>query len=343
MTKFDQYTQDSRKILVITSQPLDLDCIASGLVIKKYLQHINKDAVLIFPRELSPEEAEQYNFLPYFEEFNAKDSREYLARGDFDTLILLDGTNWVQFYDYKNEELPAPVLDKSKKIIQIDHHLGDPEDLATYQIKNNKASSTVEVILSEITLNNFIDESIATLSYAGLVGDTGNFRWNFRAAAMKTAAMLLEEGARTTELLERTFFSKSRGYLDMLSYAIKNTEYDDELQTQFLFMPLEKQQRDGISEEMLKLLGDAYTSELANTVKGYPRGLYIKEFEEKGKIKISGRGSSMFNKINLPILFFKLGGNGGGHFNAAGTSCTRDLEEVKKELKDALREMLKEV
>lgn len=343
MNKFNDYVQDSKKILLITSQPADADCVSSGLVMKKYLEHLGKTVTFMFPRELTRDNVDFLSYLPYFEEFTAGDTRDVIEKGDFDTLVLLDGTNWEQFYDYKNETLPKPPLDKTKKIIQIDHHLGNPEDLATFQIKNSKASSTIEIILMEVVPEDFIDAKLATLAYAGLVGDTGNFKWNFNTNTMKVASLLLDKGAETQEILDKMFFSKSREFLEQEAYAIQKTEYDEELHAQFLYLSIEIKKADGISEDKVDTLKNAYQSDISRSVPGYFIGFVINENPKRGTIHIGARGSNLNNKVSLPKMFAKMGGNGGGHFNAAGMDCVGNFDEIVKQLKATLRASLKEV
>jgi bifunctional oligoribonuclease and PAP phosphatase NrnA len=327
-------------VLLITSQPIDPDCISSGLIMKRYLEHLGLDVTFRFPKEIIKDELARNSYLPLFNEFTNSDTRTLLAEGNYDTLILLDGTNLVQFYDYKNTTLPAPVLDKTKKIIQIDHHLGNPEDLATYQIKNNKASSTIEIILSEIVPVEFLDKDLATLAYIGLMGDTGNFRWNFNPTTLQHAAMLLAKGVDPTEAIERMFSMKKKTYMDMLKYALENVEYDDELHTVFLFLPSSKLQLDGIDNAKYRLIKDAFIYDISKNIEGYALGIFMAEAEQKGTIKISARGSNLFNKVSLPDLWISLGGNGGGHFHASGMEINADFDEFKLKMKQALKTKL---
>src|SRR3989338_1192317 len=343
MIKFDEYIKGSKKILLITSQPVDPDCISSGLVMKKYLEHLGLNVTFRFPKELTQEEVDRNSYMPLFNEFIHSDTRTLLTEGDFDTLILLDGINWVQFYDYKNKELPEPVLDKGKKIIQIDHHLGNPEDLATNQIKNNKASSTIEIILSEVVPNDFLNKDLATLAYIGLMGDTGNFRCNFNPTTLRQAAMLLDKGVNPTEAIEHMFFMKKKEYMDMVKYVLENMEYDDELKTVFLFLPQAKLQADGIGENRYRLIKEAFINEISFSIKGYTIGIFMAEETTNGKIKISARGSNLNNKLSLPGFFKALGGNGGGHFHASGMEIDCDFEEFKSKMKHVLLEKFGEI
>lgn len=342
MSMFNEYIEGSKKIIIITSQPLDPDCISSGILLKKYLEYLKYDVTFRFPRELTKEEIEQYDYIPFYEEFtkNAKDTRDILTESNFDTLILLDGVNWIQFYDSKNTTLPTPLLDKSKKIIQIDHHPGDPENLTQLQIKNVKASSVTEILINDVLPENFLTTELSTLAYIGIMGDTGNFNWNFTSNTMEVAAKLLNKGVNPTEAIDKMFFTKKREYMEMLKYCLENIEYDDELKTIFLLLSFDKLKIDNIDANLYKILIKAFIEHIAKHIKGYERGLVISEPEEKGLIRVNARGNNSTNKINLPELFKIVGGNGGGHFNASGMQTKSEFKQFVLTLKQEIKSKL---
>ena len=84
---------------------------------------------------------------------------------------------------------------------------------------------------------------------------TGNFRWKFTAKTLELASKLLAKGADPIEVLERMFVQKSKMYVELLEYVLNNFEYDDDLNSLFLFLPSEKQNADGI---------DRYSSDHSN-------------------------------------------------------------------------------
>lgn len=327
--------KNDESILIIASRPLDLDCLGSGLILKKYLERLDKKVQLFFPMKMTEQEKEQNSWLPYFNEVKDKDTREILSSKNFDTLFLIDGANLVQFYDASETTDNPPDLTIYNKRIHIDHHQ-NIENLGTHTIHNPKVSSTAEIILSKIIPQNFIDKKIVTLGYAAIAGDTGNFRWNFYPSSLKLCGLLLEKGADSSVFLDKYFFSKTKSYFEMLAFAIQNTEYFDDLGTSFLFLPYEKLRSASIDEDKLKILKQAFQSDLARTITGCPRGIIFYE-KEPGNLKVSGRGSNLHNKISLPDLFAELGGNSGGHFHAASLETEGVFEELKKSLIEAIK------
>lgn len=337
--KFLEILKGTKTVLIIGSRPLDFDSIGSGLILKKYLENSNKKVDLFFPASLRKEEKEEFSFLPYFDEVTDKDTREVLREKNYDVLILIDGSNLVQFYDSSQNASNIPDLKIYDKIIHIDHHFGNPEKLGTYKIHDSKVSSTAELIATRIIPDKFIDKKIATLIYAAIVGDTGNFKWNFYPGTLKLASFLLDHGAQALEIINNLYFSKSKTSLEMTAFAISNIEYFEDIGTMFLFLPFEKLKEEEIDENKLNELKEAFSEELAKTVKGYPRGIFLYE-KKPGEVHISARGNNLDNKINLPDLFSKLGGNGGGHFNATALNISNDFEEVKDSLIKLIQQSL---
>lgn len=338
MDSFQEYLKNEQTVLIIASRPLDFDCLGSGLILKKYLESLGKKVTLRHGSNLSAEEKSYYSVLPFFEEIIFGDTREVLSKKQFDVLIFIDGTNLVQYYD-ENTLLERPNLNIYEKRIHIDHHLSLPEKLGTWTLQK-KLSSTAEVILTEIIPEDFINQDIANLGYAAIVGDTGNFKWSFQPETMALAAKLLKKGASFLEIIDRFFFSRTRIYVEMLAYGINNCEYNEELQTQFLFMPYAKLQQDHFSPHKLSVLKEAFQEDVARTVKDFPRGFMVYE-EKPGKVVISARGNNLTNKINLPQMLREIGGNGGGHLNACRAEVAGDFEEMKQQLIELIRKYLR--
>lgn len=289
------------------SQPLDLDCISSGIVVKKYLESLNKKVTLNFPREITEQELEFIRNWPHTDEIITQDSAGLVETDKFDTLILVDGANTAQFHDKdKNERLPN--FSKIPTRIRIDHRLAStkPWDNVTCYVNSN-ASSTIEVLLDGIIPVDFLPKDLATLAYAGLHTDTGGFSWNFRPKTLRLAADVVAQGANIDLVTDILYSRKTHEWLEAEAYAIKNTNYYPELSTQILKLDIEE-----LGEEKMRLAKNAFTGEIARKVKGYKIGFVLRH-AGKGVIKVSARGNNLTSNINLPEFFENLGYEGGGH------------------------------
>lgn len=339
MTLFDKFILKDKTFLVICSNPLDADSISSGLMIKKYLESLGKTVKIMFPRPVRNDERNLYSFLPYFSEIEDGDTRNILKKKNFDILVLLDGADLIQFYNTSETEDDGPNLSIYDKRIHIDHHLKKPDGLGTFTIHSTQISSTAELILTEIIPEDFIDKNIATLGYAGLCGDTGNFEFNFYASTLKLAGKLIEKGADYETILDKLVTSKNRTYFQMLKFALNNLEYIDEGKLMCIYLPFAKLSETNLSEGDYSALKWAFFNGIGGLDPDYPISVMILE-KEPGKIKVSAIGSSAHNKINLPKFFQELGSNGGGHFNVSGISLEGDIAEFKKTMISKLKSKL---
>ncbi len=334
MSQFTDYIQGVKTALVISSDPLDPDCICSGLITKKYLESLGIQTRQVFPREKTKKQKEAFSYLPFFNEVEFTDTRLLLAQKNFDLLVMVDGGNLNQFYDTSESFDNSINLDIYEKRVNIDHHLTN-QKLGDLMIHRVEVSSATELAL-ELLPDEFITPEIATLGYAGIVGDTGNFKWNFFSSTLKMAAKLIEKGANTEQILEKFFFSKTRQDLELLRFVLDNIIFVEELRTCFLYLPIELLTKNQIDREKLDIIKDIFKAEFARSIQGYDRGFILVPKNEKF-ISVSGRGSNLNNKIALPELLDQLNGRGGGHFNAAGTDVEGTFDEIKEKLLSALK------
>ncbi len=338
MKAFDSLISKSNAILIIASRPLDFDSLGSGLILKKYLESLGKKVKLVYPETLTGYSREVYGFLPFFKEIIFGDSREILKHPD-GLLILLDGTSLVQFYDAFQDPSNPPDFKIWPERLRIDHHLQKPEKLETRLIRDPQASSTTEIILHRIIPPGFINQQIATIGYAALAGDTGNFCWNFTASTLKLASVLVAKDADKLTIINRLFYFKSANYFKLVKLVIDNVEFDPKLKTVFLTIPYRKLKTWNLSEEDYREMRLTFLEELGRKVRGFDRYVALLE-KDPGHIHVSARGNNLNNKINLPKMFMEVGGNGGGHFNALGFEVEGNLGEVKARVKKLIGEYL---
>lgn len=336
---FVKALKDCSSVLIISSRPLDFDSIASGLILKKYLESLGKKVRAVFPRQMTVEEKEKNAFLPYFSELETVDTWDYLNKKKFDAVIFIDGPNVVQFYDSDLHKEGAPDYSVYETRINIDHHQNSPERLGTIVYKDSDASCTVEIILTKIIPKSFITKDIATLAIAAIIGDTGNYQWKYRPDTHELSAMLLEKGAQSQIVVEKIVASKSKSQFQALSWVIKNVEYDDKLGSTFLYVPHKIIQEEKWDDIYLQTIKYAYLEDFARRIPEYPRGFLLVE-KNKKEISIGARGSNLNNRINLPDMFTELGGNAGGHFNASGVTVHGDFNEIKRNLKRLIKKWL---
>jgi phosphoesterase RecJ-like protein len=216
--------------------------------------------------------------------------------------------------------------------ILIDHHREPDEAAFKYGVSNTGKSSTCEMIYDFIVnsghrdkINTFISECL----YAGMVADTGSFRFSSTTAHVHHAvAALKEQGLNHTKVHEALYDNFLENRLRFLGYVLTNKlEIFYELNTALIYVS---------KMELLKYeikTGD--TEGLVNyplTIQGIKLvGCVIDRDEER---KWSFRSKGNFDCNAFARKYF----NGGGHFSASGGNDQASLQETIQKFKKAIKE-----
>lgn len=323
---------ESKDILIIISRPIDNDCIASGIVLFRHLKRRGK-IVSIF----SPIKIPSYlNSLPLIEIIENRDPRkEDLA--EFDLIITVDGGNTRQFSKVgKDSDFD---FDDNKEVLNIDHHLGNTH-FSKYRIWDKNASSTVEVLLSTIVDIEEVGKDEATLLYGGLVGDTGNFRYNFSEKTLKLAAELLAKGADYQVIINEYCYGNTDIEFQVFAFLIQNTIYNNKFGYTYVIADYNK-----LSEEYKCSFDEVkggirlYENYFSRAVKKINISFVFKK--NNNDLNVSMRGNGYHNKIPLPEIGKSLGCECGGHFNASGFNIKGDIDNILEDIKRVVGDLRK--
>ena len=221
-------------------------------------------------------------------------------------------------------------LSTFKNIGIIDHHRKNDEGTIPnpiYYYSEPAASSSVEVIFTLLEFSEYelvITDSEATWMLLGIVVDTNNFVYRSSNTTFEIAALLAKKQAnmgRVKEYLkekkeEKLLRNKLIGDIEVYrdNIAIATQTDDAELEAATLAK---------VSDELLSIEGF-----ILSVTCGYSKN---------NSIRLSARS---LGKVNCQVLMEKLGG--GGHLTAAATVIpTNNMSLVKKRLKTAIDEVLK--
>ncbi|GAA1464358.1 DHH family phosphoesterase [Williamsia maris] len=216
----------------------------------------------------------------------------------------------------------AELIERADHGVVIDHHASN-RGFGDVNVIDPSADCTAELVLELLDdLEMPIDSDIATCLFAGLVTDTGSFRWA-RAGAHEVAARLLETGvdgpAWTRLLLDTHQF----GWLTMVSEALQSAVLVPEafsgagLVYALVGFECSKQIDWAEAESVIDLVRTVGDAEVA---------VVFKE-SEPGEWTVSMRSRS---DVDLVPLARTQGG--GGHRHAAGFSITGSATEVVEKL-----------
>lgn len=214
----------------------------------------------------------------------------------------------------------------------IDHHL-DPEDFASLRYWDATAAATAQLVYTFISDVNqdehAITAEIATCLYAGIMTDTGSFRFRSTTAEVHLIiSKLIEAGARNWEIHEHVYNSSTENRLKFLGYCLLNClEVIPEYNTAIFAVTKEDLERFQVTT------GD--TEGLVNyalSVKGIRLAALFIDRTELIKLSLRSTGEIPCNEICKKYF------NGGGHLNASGGSSTEELSQAVNKFKSVLPE-----
>lgn len=222
--------------------------------------------------------------------------------------------------------------DSGLPIYMIDHH-PDPENYFELAVSEVTASSTAELVfrIFEETDLSLIDRAVAESLYAGMMTDTGSFRYDSVSAyTHRAVAKLIERGGFKPEAVHAHIFDgKKPGQLILLGKCLERIQLHERNMIATI----------SVTGSMLKDTDSSYDDleGIVNyplTIEGVSASILMCELE--GRVKLSFRSKNLFNVNHWARNF-----DGGGHEKAAGAWHSGPLEKTLKDVLKAGREQLK--
>jgi bifunctional oligoribonuclease and PAP phosphatase NrnA len=317
---------EKRKVVITTHQKPDADAMGSSLGLAHFLRQLGHSVTVISPTNWA-------RWLDWMEGTDeVLDYELYKAECD----KKLNEADWLFCLDHnhfsRTKNMAAKLAEIGCTKILIDHHQEPDTASFQYGISNTAKSSTCEMVYDFIVgsghrdkINTFVAECL----YAGVVADTGSFRFSSTHASVhRMVAYLKETGLQHTKVHEALYDNFLENRLRFLGHVLSNKmEINYELNTALMWVS---------RQEILKY--DIRTGDTEGLV-NYPLsiqgiklvGLVIDRDEER---KWSFRSKGDFDCNTFARKYF----NGGGHFNAAGGRDTASLQETVKKFKQAIAE-----
>lgn len=221
----------------------------------------------------------------------------------------------------------AKYFEQAKKTVCIDHHISN-QSFADENYIFPHASSASELIF-ELLDEKKITKEIAECIYVGIIHDTGVFQYSSTSAkTMNIAGKLMEMGINFTEIVDKTFYTKTFNQNRILGQALVDARL--ELGGAAVTSVVTKEQME--EYEVLPKHLDGIVSQLRVT-KDVEAAVFLYETEDGYKVSMRSNG-----KIDVAKIAMEFGG--GGHVRAAGVSMEGSSEEI---LQKILAEMKKQV
>ena len=322
---YSQLTQP-KKIAVTMHQKPDADAMGSTLGLFHFLKQFGHEVHVISPTNW----ARWLNWMEGVDlvldyELNKQQADKLLENADW--LFCLDHNHF-----NRTKTMAAKLASLQCTKILIDHHREPDEVSFQYGVSNVGKSSTCEMVYDLIVNSGHRDKIntvIAECLYAGVVADTGSFRFSSTHAGVHhMVAALKEKGLEHTKVHEALYDNFLENRLRFLGHVLTNRmEIYYELNTALIYIS---------KIELLKYeikTGD--TEGLVNyplSIQGIKLvGCVIDRDEER---KWSFRSKGKFDCNAFARKYF----NGGGHFNASGGHDSAPLQETVQKFKKAIQE-----
>lgn len=322
LTDIKKIIDEAESIAILSHEDPDGDAIGSALALFNYLNMYFHDKDVLKPIQIALRKMPKY----FIELPGYKEVKEDIE-GEVDLLIVVDLNEKGRLGELEY------VVDKAKKILVIDHHLGEG-DFGDYKIINSDAASTT-IVLVDIykELSNEYEiikpsKKIMELALIGVLTDTSGFKNpNTNQEVYQFAIDILEEGVSIADTMRDVLGKVSKNALALIRIALTRLEFyhgDRVAFSYLLFSDDEYKNREhGEHDGISNLMRDLDCVDIA---------ILVREVEEGFKLGI--RSEREYDCRKIAEVF-----NGGGHKNAAGaTIYTKDLDRIKLE---TVREAIK--
>lgn len=218
--------------------------------------------------------------------------------------------------------LKAPVL-ALPRVINIDHHFSNTM-FGAMNFVRSEASSTSELIFDLICeLGAALDAAIAESLLAGVMADTGMFRYSsVSARTFEVAAALTRAGARPHEIARRLYGDRRLSAVLLQAEALRGMQLSSAGALAMVVVAPEMMERFGASGEDCENLVEA-----ARDVAGVKIAAAIRHQEGLWKVSLRSKDP----RLNVSAIAAEFGG--GGHRQAAALRWRGGLEDLIARLK----------
>lgn len=317
---------EPRKVVITTHQKPDADAMGSSLALYHFLKQFGHTVTVISPTNW----AGFLNWMPGCKQVLDFESPNENAKN------AIANADWIFCLDFntlsRTKNMAERLLQAKADRILVDHHREPQTEVFAYGISDTNKSSTAEMIYDIIINSGHADKinlDIADCIYAGVMTDTGSFRFPSTTASVhRMVADLKDKGLVQSLVHENLFDNHSEDRFRFFGNVLLNRmEIFYEYNTALIAIP----QMDLIKFNIRT--GD--TEGLVNfplSIQGIKLAAIIIDRGEERKCSFRSKGD--FDVNSFARKYF----NGGGHFNAAGGQTKESLPETVEFFKKAMKE-----
>lgn len=309
----------NKTFLITTHLNLEGDALGSEIAFSRLLKKLGKKAYIV-NGDRTPA---NYNFLPGVDKI-IKFKKESLIK--FDCFVILDCANLTRCGDVRT------LATEKKPILNIDHHTSNTR-FASINWIESRVSSTAQMVYELYKkMGVKLDRGAALALYAGILTDTGSFRYsNTCSYTHRVVSELMQYKFDITDIYQKVYGNMSPQDMRLLLGILPKIKLDG--QGRIAWFQIKKGLLGGkriffdISEYVLSFARSIQGIEVAVLFKENPR--------TKNEIKVNLRSQGAVD-VNRIANFF----GGGGHKTASGATLKGRLPEVRKKVLAKIKESL---
>ena len=296
--------EKAETFVVLAHENPDGDAVGSALGVCTFLKELGKTDIDVLFKEYP----ETFNFLPNSDMIKQESTFER-----YDMAIVVDCPN----SDRVSKEY-RKFIENAKVRVQFDHHLRNSM-FGDYNVVNPVAPACSQILVSALEyLKIDISKDVATCLLAGIITDTGGFRFNSTTAeTFEFAAWCLSKGINVAKVYKEAMMTKTITQFKAEKLALDRLEFFDDDKITFTYIT--KQDIDELGIKSGELDGIAG---VGITIKDVEVAIFAREKDDGFKISFR---SNNIDVADICMLF-----GGGGHKLAAGCQIDSSIEEVRK-------------
>lgn len=311
-----------RRCAIVTHYNPDGDAVGSSLGLMHVLRAAGHSVNVVLPN--TPPAF--LHWLPGYQEtvpFDKAQQRALSILAESEVVFCLDFNRADRVAGLEQALKAAPLK------VLIDHHQ-DPDPFATISFSDTSACATSQMVVDiahALELDELISADAATCLYAGIVTDSGSFRFgNTTPHTMRVAADLMQRGVRITDVHEAINDDNRTSRLKLLGFTLnERMEVLPELSTAIIHLSMADLKRFDFQA------GD--TEGFVNyglSIRGIRLAAFFMERPEMVKVSLRSKGALHVDGIVKEHF------DGGGHRNAAGGQSKDSLDATVARFKKLL-------
>lgn len=303
--------EKSNNIILLCHINPDGDAIGSTISLYHALKYLNKDVDMIIKEAPS-----RFSFIEGFSDIKTSPLRDY------DLAIVVD-TATKERVGYRK------ILDKSRKIINIDHHLSNSKYGSINYIANTQSCS--EIIYTLLTAMHIpLSPKIATPIYTGLLTDSGGFANPLVTSKTFRIASKISEVIDVSDIYKRVLSTTTKSQIALEKIYLQNLSYLEDDQICFSYVTYEDIKNAHAKENECDILVN-----IAKEIENVQISIFVRVYEESSRVSIRTNNTVDANKIAASL-------GGGGHQNASGVITNLPFPILKERLLEEARNELNE-